>query len=180
MTAPNVVSLKQAGQSVTIGVTKAGPSQVGNYPEMEITGLDGDQEITVRMPRQSADRQLTRLGITDKDLPGKIVTISRDPNKQDASKPYWGMTLAGEFTPPKSNGHAPVQTTQAAPAATKNLTVGTADMKLQAVFILQDQCFQHALFLADLALQAGVPTNLEGVSALCAQAFIEAGRRGIA
>jgi hypothetical protein len=168
----NIIALKQAGQSVTIGVTASGPSQVGNYPELEITGLDGEQEVTVRMPRQSADRQLNRLGVTDAQLVGKIVTISRDPNKMDASKPYWGLTIAGEFTPPKSNGHAPVQQ---APAETPS-----APDKLKDVMRLQELAFTHALRLAAVAEKAGIAPTFEGVSALTAQVLIEASRRGVA
>lgn len=176
MTGPSVVQLKQAGDSLMFAVTRCELSKTGNYPELEIEGVDGDRAVLVKMPRQSADRQLTRLNTNYAGLVGKIVTISRDPNKTDASKPYWGMTINGDA--PKQNGALPTNTApsqnEAGPPANSRATI------LGAVFNLQELCFTHALKLATAAEKAGMAPTFEGVSALTAQAMIEASRRGAA
>lgn len=172
MTGPSVVQLKQAGDSLMFAVTRCEVAKTGNYPEVEIEGVDGDRAVLVKMPRQSADRQLTRLDTTYAGIVGKIVTISRDPNKQDASKPYWGLTINGDAPTNGKPAAPPAQAPQAEPS-TDDRTV-----KLKAVFALQEVCFTHALKLAGAAEKAGITPTFEGVSALTAQAMIEASRRG--
>lgn len=50
---------------------------------------------------------------------------------------------------------------------------------LASVLALQETCFQHAMKLAGVAKLKGVAPTLEGISAMTAQAMIEASRRGL-
>lgn len=50
---------------------------------------------------------------------------------------------------------------------------------LPAILALQEQCFVHALKLAGIAKQKGIAPSLDGISAMTAQAMIEAARRGL-
>jgi hypothetical protein len=170
MSDPIIVPLKTAGDSLTMAVTHCAPSTVGNYPEIEFVGTDGPREVMVRMPKTSAERQFTRLSLTQQSVVGKIITISRDPNKMDASKPFWGISLNGDA--PKSNGTP-------APVAQQEAPADDRTAKLKAVFALQEVCFTHALKLAKAAEKEEIVPTFEGVSALTAQAMIEACRRGI-
>jgi hypothetical protein len=180
MSDPIVIPLKVAGDSLTMAVTHCAPSTRGKYPGVEFIGTDGPREVMVEMPKVSADRQLGRLSLSMQTVVGKIITISRGANADDATKPYWNVAVVGNGAPPKTNGAASVQQPEPPPPDDEPEEATSRSAKLRAVFALQEVCFTHALKLAEIALQAGVPANLEGVSALTAQALIEACRRGIA
>lgn len=181
--APVLLSLKQAGESVTMRVTGCAPLAIGKYPELEIVGTDGAQLVAVRMPIKSAERQFARANLTYADALGKTLTISRDPNNLDASKPYWGITV-------QPNGSAPVAATapQQQPPPEYGPPIPGLDVpelpdarkKLASIFALQDDCFKHALTLSKYAAEKyQVALTLEGISALTAQAMIEASRQGV-
>jgi hypothetical protein len=179
MTATTIVSLKNAGDSITIGVESCRLMEVGRYPEVEFVGQDGNQPVAVRVPKQSCDRQMERAGVaTYADFVGRIVTISRDPNRNDASKPYWGIRVSGST--PKLNGtvhHAasaglpdePPPVDEAFPE-TSSPTLN----KLNTLFGLYRVCFDEAASIA----KKNADLNLD-VSAMAATLFIQATQRGI-
>ncbi len=200
MTAPEitVVPLKQAGESVTMRVLTCALLPFGKYPEVEFTGTDGKQVIAVRVPQKSADRQLTRVALTYETAVGKDLTISRDPNQVDPSKPFWGISRFNGIVPiaPTAEPTAaarpqqcsrcnkpligqypvPVICESCAAAETK---VEPPD-KLTTIFALQEKCFKHALSLAMWAKEnRGIEPTLEGVSALTAQTLIAANQQGV-
>ncbi len=184
------VKLKQAGESITLGVDFCQPSETGQYPEIEFTGIDGAEPVKVQVPKASCDRQMARLGIANYEgFAGKIVTISRDPNTKDASKPYWGITIKGA----KQNG-AP-KPVAASPAPNIGAPIAGLDYdaeepppveqafpetssptltKLDALFGLYDVCWKHAALLA--MSQQGLNPD---VSAMTATLFIAAQNNGI-
>jgi hypothetical protein len=60
------------------------------------------------------------------------------------------------------------------PMATQQQPMSDAGReRLRRICEVQDQCFAHALELAKLSEKAEVPTTLEGLSALTAQALIQ-------
>jgi hypothetical protein len=185
MTSPNLVQLKQAGDSVMMHITRCGPVGVGRFPEIEFAGIDGGRDVVVQMPKSSADRQLTRLKLDQASVVGKIITISRSPS-DDPAKPYWNISLNGTAPLPvpqpaqPTNGYkGPSVGETAADATVMPPEPQDRATKLKAVFALQEVCFTHALKLAAAAESKGVAPTFEGVSALTAQAMIEASRRGV-
>ena len=92
---PDPIKLTVPGSSVTFLCTACFQVPVGKYPEIEFGGMDGTTPLTIRVPKVSADRQLGRIPLTYEQCVGAYLTISRDPNKNDASKPFWGITLNG-------------------------------------------------------------------------------------
>lgn len=93
MTEP--IKLTAPGSSVTFLCSACFQVPVGRYPEIEFQGTDGTTPLVIRVPKVSADRQLGRAGLTYEKCIGARLTISRDANKTDASKPFWGITLHG-------------------------------------------------------------------------------------
>lgn len=96
--APTLVKLTKAGETLTMAVKSCELMKIGSYPEVEFIGFDGKKDlVAVRVPQKSADRQLARCDITHlQQAIGKLMTIGRDPNAQDPKKPYWSVTLEGE------------------------------------------------------------------------------------
>lgn len=174
--AVTVVSLKNAGESITIGVESCKLMEIGKYPEVEFVGQDGSRSVAVRVNKQSADRQLARLGLDYASAAGKILTLSRSANPADASKPWWNINLAG--TMPKANGKPPVQRTAIPddlPEEPPPIEEAYSQTKpvippgLSDVFRLYDACLAHAQRVA-----------YDGdVAAATATMFIEASKRGI-
>lgn len=194
MTAPELIVLKQPGQSLTLNVMSCVQVPVGRFPEMEFTGTDGSRLVAVRVPKASADRQLARIDLTYQATVGKTLTFSRDPNPGDASKPYWGVSLGGSVTAPATNGKAKQEKQgidlggpipgldDDEPPVDDAPALPTSGDKLRAIFKLHGVCFAHALKLAAVAAQdeeMAITPTLEGVSALCTQAFIAATQKGV-
>jgi hypothetical protein len=184
------IALKQAGDWAQLTVQSCERATAGRYPELIFAGLSIDgTNATVTVPLASAERQFERLNLTQAGVVGKTLKFSRDPNKNDATKPYWGINLANGQTAPSKTAAAAVPSPEA--EAMHRLNQPDEPMpwddpepdaappdraaKLKAVFTLQEVCFTHAL---QLAAKADAPMTLEGLSALTAQAMIEASRRG--
>lgn len=89
------IKLTTAGDSLTFQCTGASLAKTGKWPEAIFAGHDGEKQIEVHMPAQSAERQLTRLAMTYAECGGKTLTISRAPNQSDPSKPYWNLEVVG-------------------------------------------------------------------------------------
>lgn len=189
MTAPEILSLKQAGDSVTLRVQSCGPLSIGKYPEVEIVGMDGNRLCAVRIPQKSVDRQFARIDLTYPSAVGKTLTISRDPNTSDPSKPFWGISLAKGATPQATRAQAPAEFGGPIPGlddlpnepppveeAYQQPTQRTADAvdKLDGLFQLYDVCFDHASSIARKHA-----TLAPDVSAMAATLFIAAKDRGM-
>lgn len=118
MSAAEQVQLKKAGDMLTLNVMACAQVPVGKYPEIEFTGVSANRLVAVRVNKQSVDRQLTRLELTQQTVVGKVLIFTRDPNPADVNKPYWGINLAADQsaqsvapapTPaPKPNGKQPI------------------------------------------------------------------------
>lgn len=112
-----ILKLQNEGDSHTMTVTEC-KTVTGNYGEQV---LFSDGTDTLYLPKQSADRQLERMGIDTDAAVGLTLTFSRDPNPKKGAKPYWGISYAGteaaEAKPTKR-----VEAPKAAPAPTANIT----------------------------------------------------------
>lgn len=190
---PSVVTLKTAGDTLTMHVQTCELARVGKYPEVEFIGTDVEGRlIKLAVPKQSTERQFGRIGLDYAGAVGKTLTFSRDPNASDPAKPYWGITVdnVAAISTARPNGNAskakqginlgsipglddePPPPDDAPPAPAP---VDPAKARLAGIFKLQEVCFTHALKLAKHAHDtSGVPLTLEGISALTAQALIAA------
>lgn len=101
------IKLPNAGDSITFECTAASTAKTGKWPEAVFEGMDGGRAIKVLMPAQSAERQMTRAALTYQSCVGRILTISRDRNPNDESKPYWGLQAVGN-APPRAPQSRPV------------------------------------------------------------------------
>lgn len=204
-TEAKIVVLKEPGASVTMHVTSVRKMPIGQYPEWEFAGFDGDAEIIVRVPEQSALRQLARLSFaTPEATLGATLTFSRDPNPSNTAKPYWGITQASDAmmaaiaaneqdrridgrpapTPPpfEEDGPAAYGGDPLLPAPTAPSQPASAT--LRRVFRLHEVCFTQAIKLARVANESfpnegGIAPDLAGLSALTATLFIAARDEGV-
>jgi hypothetical protein len=86
-----IIKLQNEGDEHTMKVAEC-KTVAGNYGEQV---LFSDGTDTLYLPKQSADRQLERLGLDESSVVGMNITFSRDPNPKKGAKPYWGMSYAG-------------------------------------------------------------------------------------
>lgn len=172
MTEP--IKLTAPGSSVTFLCSACFQVPVGRYPEIEFQGMDGTTPLVVRVPKMSADRQLGRAGLTYEKCVGARLTISRDPNAADASKPYWGITLHGFES---TAGAAPAARPAPVPAKPTPAAAPPAAVPLEG----------HALYerITDYVLgtimpkytAAEVPYDGGTVAAIVATLYIQAERK---
>ena len=95
-----IIKLVNEGDTHTMTLTEC-KEVAGNYgPQV----LFSDGIDTLYLPKESADRQLTRMGIDYDAAVGLALTFSRDPNPKKGAKPYWGISYAGsEPAAPKAS-----------------------------------------------------------------------------
>ena len=95
-----IIKLVNEGDTHTMTLTEC-KEVAGNYgPQV----LFSDGTDTLYLPKESADRQLTRMGIDYDAAVGMALTFSRDPNPKKGAKPYWGISYAGsEPAAPKAS-----------------------------------------------------------------------------
>jgi hypothetical protein len=192
--APEILKLTLAGQSVTVHVTACGLVPVGQFPEVEFVGLDtaSGKVVAIRVPQKSADRQLSRFSYTYEDAVGATLTFSRDPNPSAPTKPYWGINLSNAPSPttkpavqsngasnktrPVEFGHIPGLDNGPTPEPPED-AVGEspARAKLVASFKLYDECFAHALKIAQRCNDINADVQVD-ICAVAATLFIQANR----
>jgi hypothetical protein len=116
------IKLKAEGDRHAMKVARCRKLPFGKRPELEFEGEDGSK---VWMPEPSALRQLGNLSLTVDSVVGRRITIKRDPNKTDATKPYWGIYLEDGESGAKVNGSGPASAGKAG-ASTSGGGVATA------------------------------------------------------
>ena len=102
-----ILKLQNEGDSHTMLVRDC-KEVPGNYGQ-QVMFTDGTD--TLYLPKDSADRQLARIGFADGegsiaygDVIDMTLTFSRDPNPKKGAKPYWGIRYAGAEAPtPKAS-----------------------------------------------------------------------------
>jgi hypothetical protein len=89
---PDYVKLA-IGAEIVIQVKTVEINKEGKWPDYHLTATDG--RIVVA-PKQALDRQLERLTLTPLELVGHYVRVERAPNKEDANKSWWNLSLANK------------------------------------------------------------------------------------
>jgi hypothetical protein len=191
MTALPITKLTKAGESLTLNVMACAKVPVGQYPEVEFSGIDIESRTAtaVRVPESSANRQLARLNLTYADCVGKTLRFSRDPNASQPSKPYWGISVTQDSVPknsiprePDTDGamlafrggdEPPPPDDHDHPEAPPPARAPLSNGKLAASFNLYDECFGHALKLTSEAAAQNFKVD---TAAIAATLFIQANR----
>lgn len=156
-----IIKLVNEGDTHTMLITDC-KEVAGNYGA-QVLFSDGTDSLY--LPKESADRQLTRMGADYSSVEGLMLTFSRDPNPKKGAKPYWGISYAGtkpveakpsaRVTPPKT------PPTDGAPTLeTRRLNVALDYLALWDLVSkhLKEECdITHAPLTAD-AVQAATAT----------------------
>lgn len=110
----SILKLQNEGDTHTATARSVAAVQ-GQYGEqVEFIFENGDK---LYLPKDSADRQLTRLGLDYESAVGAPLTFSRDHNPKKGAKPYWGIAFATaqEVAPPSRPQRVQPPTTVAPP-----------------------------------------------------------------
>ena len=86
-----ILKLQNEGDTFTGKVTSAG-EVAGNFGPQVKFDFEGGE--TLYMPKDSADRQLSRIPLGYAECIGESLTFSRDPNTKPGAKPYWGIRVS--------------------------------------------------------------------------------------
>ncbi len=182
MSYPEKVKLTVAGEAVTLQVQKCAKATVGKFPGIEFTGIDQFDKrlITIEVPQSSADRQLGRIPLTYAEAVGCTLTISRDANSTDASKPYWGISLAsGKVTarhpnpaegPPEDDAPHPADRMDPTPLIQKHPGAGTSGPPEPDLYLLLTVATLRDI--VPLYVKAGIVPQAADVAAMVATRFI--------
>jgi hypothetical protein len=133
----------------------------GNYGA-QVLFSDGTDSLY--LPKESADRQLTRMGADYSSVEGLMLTFSRDPNPKKGAKPYWGISYAGTEAP--ANKASPRVEAPKSASSTNNPVQPRRDAILAQYLMLWDTIAGHFQVVCDnrnitldaSAIQAAVAT----------------------
>lgn len=190
------IKLKNAGDKHTMDVQFCRKLPFGDFPEFEFQGRDGS---VVRVPESSTLRQFERLAVNEESIVGRRVTIKRDKNAKQPSKPYWGIYLEDGAESSGGTGgaasaakpgtgtlptHTTTGTTQPRPATQKDVErifdaepVGEA--KKPTGYALYRQITEKVLAdIIPIYEKNGIQFDGADVAAICATLFIQASRNG--
>jgi hypothetical protein len=181
-----ILKLPDVGDSATLKIVECQVVE-GVYGE-QIKFVDSEGQ-TLFLPRNSADRQLARIGFdanTDNSgeldidypaVPGHTLTFSRSPNPKRGAAPFWDIERAG-----KGNGKPPVSAKNEKTSHTMGGKLPNdppedatevEPSELDRLLSLHARLYKHVLaHYVPAALEAGIEVDLSGVSALTAQLFI--------
>lgn len=166
-----IIKLQNEGESHTMTVTEC-KTVTGNYGEQV---LFSDGADTLYLPKQSADRQLERMGLDCDSAVGMNLTFSRDPNPKKGAKPYWGISYAGaEPAQPKPSARV-VPQAASAPSATVALQP-RRDSILANYLMLWDAVAGH---LAQTSQKYGYGLDAAAIQAATATVWISWKDKGI-
>ena len=142
-------------------VTSCAPAKTGKYPEVLFTGRvpETGEDVVVGMPASSAERQLGRMQTTMAEVAGETITISRDPNQSDATKPFWGINWGEPTNLPASGPIVAPRASQGPRTAPRDDTpppddrdapagVSPAQSKMDGLFKAYQACWNEAVRLA--------------------------------
>lgn len=93
-----IIKLQDEGQEHTMTITECEAAQ-GQFGE-QVKFSDGRDVLY--LPKDSADRQLNRIGLDYASAIGVSLRFSRDHNPKKGAKPYWGITVAGRGQAPSA------------------------------------------------------------------------------
>ncbi len=154
-----ILKLQNEGDSHTMTVTEC-KTVTGNYGE-QVLFSDGTDALY--LPKQSADRQLDRLGLDESSVVGMNLTFSRDANPKKGAKPYWGISYAGtEPAQPKPTARVVPQAVpagDASPAQRRDKVLSQYLILWETVALhMQSVCDNKNITLDAQAIQAAAAT----------------------
>ncbi len=168
-----ILKLQNAGDEHTMTITECIVAK-GNYGE-QVKFNDGTDLLY--LPKDTADRQLQRLGLDGHGSDGQYdavigmtLTFSRDPNPKPGSKPYWGISFAGESEAPKPKPQAPAAPVTVIPPEQRREGV------VQNYLLLWDVMAHH---LAQTSTKYGYALDAAAIQAATATVWISWKDKGI-
>lgn len=165
-----ILKLQNEGDSHTMTVTEC-KTVTGNYGE-QVLFSDGTDSLY--LPKQSADRQLDRIGLDEASVVGMNLTFSRDPNPKKGAKPYWGISYAG------SEPAQPKPSARVVPQAVPSASTGGVQPRREAILgqylLLWDAVAGH---LAQTSQKYGYGLDAAAIQAATATVWISWKDKGI-
>ena len=165
-----ILKLQNEGDSHTMTVTEC-KTVTGNYGE-QVLFSDGTDALY--LPKQSADRQLDRIGLDEASVVGMNLTFSRDPNPKKGAKPYWGISSAG------SEPAQPKPTARVVPQAVPSAPTGGVQPRREAILgqylLLWDAVAGH---LAQTSQKYGYGLDAAAIQAATATVWISWKDKGL-
>jgi hypothetical protein len=171
-----ILKLQNEGDSHTMLVRDC-KEVPGNYGQ-QVMFTDGTD--TLYLPKDSADRQLARIGFADGegsiaygDVIDMTLTFSRDPNPKKGAKPYWGIRYVGTDAPePKASPRAEAPKAPSASVASQP----RRDAIVSQYLILWDTMAHH---LAQTSQKYGYGLDAAAIQAATATVWISWKDKGI-
>lgn len=80
------------GQSIVFKVKGVTVDKAGKWPDYQFADEASDNVYSA--PQAAIDRQLERMKLSPIQLPGAWVQLERAPNKDDAAKSWWNLSLS--------------------------------------------------------------------------------------
>lgn len=188
-----VVRLKEPGEKVTLRVAKVKFNANAEYPDYTFEGADvaTGEPLWVNVPKAATERQVERLGYERPDeLVGKVVTLKREANAKQPTKPYWAVYLehpedggpmpdepgfaehearARRQTPPSTPAQAPARPTPANGTAAQTTEDRLDRRYLRVTTFVLDQVLPEYR-------KREIPVDASAIAAMTATLFIQTNR----
>jgi len=175
------LKLKKVGDAATLRIMSCELMKIGTYPEIQFAGVDATGVVwSVKVPQRSADRQLERLNLTYKTAVGQTLTISRSPNAQVPSKPFWDVVVADMpvTAQPFVSPSPAAPTSVDEPPLTRREQAAPPNIKREPgekTSTLYARITDHVLTdIVPKYKAQGIPVTMEGTAAIVATVFIQA------
>jgi len=173
MTGPDVYPLVNAGDAITLRVASCEPMKIGTYPEIEFIGDDAaGRRHAVRIPKSSVERQFKRADLTPTTIVGRTIVFSRDANRNDPKKPFWGITLADA----PIAAAAKAVTSSAATPAPETVQPGTTQAREKASELYRNVTRYALDTILPMYAEKGLTPTATDIKEIVAAVFIAANR----
>ena len=81
------------GEDATFTVSAVEEVKTGSWPDYILWAEQGASYIA---PKGALDRQFAKIKLTPAQLVGHVVRLERAPNKEDAKKSWWNLSIVGK------------------------------------------------------------------------------------
>lgn len=169
-----ILKLQNEGDTHTMMIRKC--EEVAGQYGQQVLFSDGTD--TLYLPKESADRQLGRLGLDDYEAVVDMnLTFSRDPNPKKGAKPYWGIRYAGA-EPVEAKPSKRIETPKGEmPAPMSNVTLVERRDKIVSQYLsLWETVAGH---LTRTAAKNDLPIDAEAIQAATATIWISWKDKGV-
>ena len=83
----------EIGEKASFRVRTVAIESSGKWPDYAFSTENGP---TYTAPKAAIDRQLKRLNLEAVQLAGNVIVLERAPNKEDASKSWWNLSIGAD------------------------------------------------------------------------------------